>query len=104
MRFFISIVFIAFGLCASAFASSGPYRFRAGDLLEIFVWQEPKLNRQVVVAPDGMIAVPLAGRIKAGGRTAQAVETSLKERLSKQYKDELDITVSLISQKPVQPK
>jgi len=92
------------GICSSVLAASGPYRFRPGDQLDIFVWQEPKLNRQVIVAPDGMIAVPLAGQVRAGGRTAQMVETSLKERLSKQYTTELDITVSLVTQKKVEPK
>lgn len=85
---------------ATLLAASGPYRFRPGDVIEISVWQEPKLNRQVVVAPDGTIALPLAGRFRAGGVTAQMVENALKERLKKQYTTDLDVTVSLVAQKP----
>ncbi len=53
---------------------------RPGDVLDVNVFQDPKLNRQIVVAPDGYVAFPLAGRFKAGGLTTSAVETALRPR------------------------
>ena len=51
---------------------------RPGDVLDVNVFQDPKLNRQIVVAPDGQVAFPLAGRFRAGGLTTSAVEAALK--------------------------
>ena len=79
------------------------YRFQPGDTIQISVWQDSKLDRQVVVAPDGTIALPLAGRIEAGGRSAGQVEKAIKARLSSQFKGQLDVTVNLSSLKQVPP-
>lgn len=68
---------------------------RPGDTIQISVWQDPKLDRTLVVGPDGMISFPLAGHIRAGGITAQALEGIIKERIRKNYTGELDVTVSL---------
>ncbi len=84
---------------------AGDYLVRAGDTLDVLVWQDSKLNRQVLVAPDGRITIPLAGHVAAAGRTLASVEAALKERLKSQFKDELDISVALVSSKerPVKP-
>jgi polysaccharide export outer membrane protein len=72
------------------------YQFQPGDQIQISVWQEPRLDRQIVVAPDGSIALPLAGRIQAGGRTAAQVEQAIAGSLAAHYADELDVTVHLV--------
>lgn len=98
-----TIVFVGLLLCAfsaRALAQSEP--IQPGDTLQISVWQDPKLDRQVVVAPDGMIAFPLAGHIKAGGITPQALENLLRARLQKNYTGKLDITVSLAAVNPTE--
>ena len=89
----------------SGFAQAQSYLLRPGDKLEVTVWQEPKLNRVVVVAPDGRISFPLAGRIKAGGSSVDAVEAALKARLAKQYTSDIDVTVAIaeIKEKPPKP-
>ena len=45
---------------APALAQDG-YLIRAGDILQIEVLEDPSLNRQALVAPDGRITMPLAG-------------------------------------------
>jgi polysaccharide export outer membrane protein len=77
-------------------ALADEYRLRPGDILDITVWQDPKLNRQVVVAPDGNVAFPLAGRFKVGGVTVTRAEAILKSRLEPNYKEELDVTVNYV--------
>jgi polysaccharide biosynthesis/export protein len=81
------------------------YLLKAGDVIEVTVWQDPKLNRRVIVGPDGSIAFPLAGHFKAGGRSVVAVESELRSILQKQYKDQIDVTVSVaeIKELPVPP-
>jgi polysaccharide biosynthesis/export protein len=88
----------------TGFAQADGYRLKAGDILDITVWQDAKLNRQIVVAPDGLISFPLAGRFKVGGLTTGAAENALKSRLQKQYKEELDVTVSFIQSAKKEPK
>ena len=73
--------------------SAGP--LHVGDKLQITVWQDPKLDRTVIVAPDGTIAFPLAGHIRAAGHSPEQVESVLRSRLQKKYTGELDITVGL---------
>src|SRR6478752_6537543 len=70
---------------------------RVGDVLAINVFQDPKLDRKVLIAPDGMISFPLAGHIRAAGQTPQTIENALRNRLQKNYSDRLDITVSVVS-------
>lgn len=89
----------------SGIAQAQTYLIKPGDKLDVTVWQEPKLNRVVVVAPDGRISFPLAGRVKAGGTTIDVVEAALKNRLAKQYTTDIDVTVAIaeIKEKPPRP-
>ena len=105
MRLLLAIVlFVCAGTTLAstrlAFAQSEP--LQPGDTLQISVWQDPKLDRQVVVGPDGMISFPLAGHIKAGGITPQALENLLRARLQKNYTGKLDVTVSLAAVNPTE--
>lgn len=95
MRVFL-IFLMGLMLAAAATAQADTYRLRPGDVLDVNVFQDPKLNRQIVVAPDGYVSFPLAGRFKAAGLTPSAVETALRAGLQKQYTTDLDVTVSYI--------
>ncbi len=53
------------------------------DILNIHVWQEPELTRDVTVTPDGRITFPLIGKIMAQGKTV----TELKEIITKKLKN-----------------
>lgn len=95
MRFIMLTLAIFMGMLSPALADA--YRFQPGDTLQISVWQEPKLDREVVVAPDGSISAPLVGRVMAGRRTAGQVEQSIKARLADKYRGDLDITVTFLT-------
>jgi polysaccharide export outer membrane protein len=73
-----------------------------GDAISISVYQDPKLDRQVVVGPTGMISFPLAGQIRAGGLTTADLERVLRERLRGKFTEEPDVTVSLLAIKPLE--
>jgi polysaccharide export outer membrane protein len=93
LRILIALGLLLGGLVTTATAQT----LRPGDTIEISIFQDPKLDRRVLIGPDGMIAFPLAGHLKAGGVSPQAVENELRNRLQKNYSDRLDITVSLVS-------
>lgn len=102
MRYILALALLL-GLWAPALAQS-KYRLQPGDSIEVSVWQEPKLNRTVVIGPDGMISFPLAGQIRAGGLTTEAVEAAIRNRLQKQYTAELDVSVGVAKLRDVEKK
>jgi polysaccharide biosynthesis/export protein len=76
-------------------AAQAPYRINPGDVLLVFVWNEKDLTQEILVRPDGLISLPLAGQLMAGGLTPAQVEKSIAEGLSKYLKDKPSVTVAL---------
>ncbi len=95
---FLQLLFVA-GLAAQE-----AYLFESGDVIQISVWQEPKLDGPRKVAPDGRISMPLAGHLLVKGKTAEDVEAEIKKKLSDTFKTDLDVTVSLVAQPPDEAK
>jgi polysaccharide export outer membrane protein len=54
------------------------YRIGVDDVLQVSVWKNPDLSVKVPVRPDGMISMPLAGDIMAGGRTPEEVAKEIE--------------------------
>ena len=65
---------------------SSTYRVSPGDQLDIYVWGDERLQRGMMVLPDGTFAFPLAGTVKALGRTPNQIEAELSRLLAPQYK------------------
>jgi len=87
------------GICvlgsAQAQDKSGDYLLVPGDLIDISILEDPTLNREALVRPDGNISMPLAGSIEAAGRTAEAVQREIRRRLAKDFVEMPTVTVSL---------
>ena len=78
--------------------AAGPgdrYVIGPGDTLEISVWKDETLTRQIIVPPDGMISFPLIGEIDANGRTVRQLHAIIEERLS-EYIPDVTATVMLL--------
>lgn len=76
--------------------SVSSYRINAGDQIEIYVWGEERLQRDLTVLPDGTIAFPLVGQLRVAGMLPQEVERMVSERLRSQYRGEVPfVTVSV---------
>jgi polysaccharide biosynthesis/export protein len=78
---------VVLGLPSLALAQDGAYRVNAGDLLDVSVWGEEDLSREVLVLPDGTMTIPLAGQMKAEGRTTTELEEELRQRLARYIPD-----------------
>ncbi len=76
--------------------SSPQYRLGPGDVLEISVWNDEALHREVRVRPDGRISFPLIGDVQAYGLTVNQLKTEL-EKLMDDYVPGVPITVILRS-------
>ena len=81
----LALPFLLAALTVPATAQDGGYLIRSGDTLRIEVLEDPGLNRSVLVSPDGRITLPLAGGVRAAGKTVEAVQSELSARLVPNY-------------------
>ncbi|MGX2030556.1 polysaccharide biosynthesis/export family protein [Methylocaldum gracile] len=101
--FTLIVLFIAAGSVSADAANPTPllqmpqdYRIVPGDVLEISVWREEGLTKQVLVRADGGLSFPLVGDLAAGGLTVEDVRATVTERLSEYLADPV-VSVSVIT-------
>jgi len=70
------------------------YRIAPGDVLQVHVWKEPELSRDVRVRPDGNVTVPLAGELFAVAKTLKGLADELTQAFAK-YVNAPVVTVTL---------
>jgi polysaccharide export outer membrane protein len=97
---FATLLSAAFGARAEGPLPPAPqapdsYRLQPGDVLEISVWKEDALRREVLVRSDGGLSFPLAGDLPVSGLTPDDVRHELETRLGKFIPD---VTVSVAVQ------
>lgn len=64
-----------------AYAESNTFTVLPGDLLQISVWKEEGMDREVQVLPDGTISFPLVGTITVENKTLAEVRDLIKQKL-----------------------
>lgn len=69
------------------------YKIGIGDLLQIEVYDEKDLTKEVRVLTDGYISFPLLGSVKAGGKTVEKLEREITRRLGEKYLVSPQVTV-----------
>jgi polysaccharide export outer membrane protein len=62
-----------------------PSNYRVGpeDVLEISVWREDTLKKEVLVRPDGGMSYPLIGEVHAAGKTVLEIRQEIAKRLER---------------------
>lgn len=107
IRRWLAFIFGAFALLTFSFgaAAQAPapatvagsaYRINPGDELEILVWGDERLQRSVLVLPDGTFAFPLVGQVQAIGRLPSELERVITAGLQPQYRGPVpQVTVSV---------
>jgi polysaccharide biosynthesis/export protein len=86
------VFFIMTGVCAAKnpeFYLVGP-----GDVLEISVWRDETLSRELIVPPDGMLSFPLIGDVKVAGMAVAEIREAIRTRLS-EYVPDASVSVIL---------
>jgi polysaccharide export outer membrane protein len=72
------------------------YRIQPGDHLEVFVRQDPSLQRQVLVLPDGTISLPLLGIVAVLDKSVEDVESTICQSLvARNLIEDPNVTVSV---------
>ena len=70
------------------------------DVLDIRVWNDPKLSGLFDVRPDGIISMPLIGELRADGQTvAQLRETILQKLNTLMNSPEVNVQIARINSK-----
>lgn len=64
-------------------SGGGNYEIGPEDVLDVSVWREKDLQREVLVRPDGWLTFPLVGNVEAAGKTPQQLENEIRQRLRK---------------------
>src|SRR5215470_656265 len=59
------------------------YRVGPEDTLEISVWREDTLKKEVLVRPDGGMSYPLIGDVQAAGKTVHEIREEITKRLER---------------------
>jgi polysaccharide export outer membrane protein len=63
------------------------------DVVKIDVFDVPELSKSVRVANDGLISLPLIGRVQAAGLTAEQLRQELAEKWGENYLQDPQVTV-----------
>lgn len=71
-----------------------PYLIGPGDVVEISVWKDESLSRELVVPPDGVLSFPLIGDIQTGTMTVDALRKRVSKLLAA-YVPDATVTVIL---------
>jgi polysaccharide export outer membrane protein len=87
---------LALGVGAAAQTTTPSAILHPGDQLHVLVVGEPELTRDVAVASDGTIGLPLAGEIRVGGATPAAAADAIAAALQK-YIRSPQVTVNVAS-------
>ena len=66
---------------------AGGYHIGHGDVLDISVWKDAALTKQVTVLPDGFIHFPLVGEIKALGMSISELKQALEKKIDRYVPD-----------------
>jgi polysaccharide export outer membrane protein len=80
---------------AAAQVVEDKYQLGPEDVIEISVWKEPDLTKQVAIRPDGKISYPFIGEVQAAGKTVKQLREEISKRLEK-YVTDAQVTVILL--------
>ncbi len=86
--YFPAVVFVVLSLQMASFAfsqelkMSQDYIVHPSDILEISIYGETDMVRELVVRPDGNVSFPLVGDIKVAGQSTSEVKKLIDEKVS----------------------
>ena len=92
--FYISIFILLIIANTDTYATENTYPIGPGDILEISVWKDESLTREVVVPPDGFISFPLVAEINTNGLTITRLRAIITKKIS-EYIPDAFVTVML---------
>lgn len=71
-----------------------------GDKIKVTVFGEDRLTGEYEIDAAGLVSLPLAGTVQAGGLTKQQMEQALAKKFSSEYLRNPKVTVDVSSYRP----
>lgn len=72
------------------------YLLQPSDLLQVKVFQEPDLDREIRISQDFSIMLPLIGSINVQGKSARQLEQEIRELYDKDFLVNPQVNVSVV--------
>ena len=73
--------------------TSKPYELNVGDTIRVESLSEPKINRELIIQPDGTVSLLLLGQVRATRQTVEQFRRRLEE-LYREFYRQPDITIT----------
>lgn len=83
-----------------SFTGDAVYRIGAGDKLKITVYEEPDLSGEFEIDGSGILAMPLVGNVKAGGRDLRGLEAVIADKLRDGYLVNPRVNIEVMNFRP----
>lgn len=88
----IGFLMVSLLIVGTVQATESVYTIGAGDTLEISVWRDDSLSREVIVPPDEIISFPLIGDVNVTGLTVSKLRLQITKKLN-DYVPDATVTV-----------
>lgn len=69
-------------LGSSAALHAEPYTVGPGDVLEVSVWRDENLSRELVITPDSILSYPLIGDVYVAGLSVSEIRKVITKKLT----------------------
>ena len=86
MKLKIAIVIVAL-LFFQSTVQAEPYKFRPGDIVELYVYGDPELCGDFRIYNDGSLRLPLVGKVHVAGKTEEELYEPLQKAISEYMKN-----------------
>lgn len=83
-------------LQAQTTAAAGNYVLQPGDIVRVQVYQEPDLDRELRVAQEGTISLPLIGNVSVAGRSLAHAESEIARLYDADYLVTPQVSVTVL--------
>jgi len=90
---YLVMTLVVVGMAVQARAQG--YPLGPEDVLEISVWRDEALTKQVIVRPDGCVSFPLIGDIQASGLSVEQLRRVIQDKIA-EYVPDTPVSVMLM--------
>ena len=73
-----------------------PYVIGSLDILQVSVWNDPKLSGIFDVRPDGILSLPLIGEMKADGLTVADLTQLIRTKLAASVMEDPEVNIQVV--------
>ena len=85
----------------SAVAANSAPVLQSGDKIKVTVYGEDNLNGVYDIDPSGSVSLPLAGSVRAAGRTKLELQRDIARRYKSEYLQDPKVTVEIAGFRPI---